>query len=289
MRNTLRISLLLVYVLAMTACKKSYDERISALETKISSPESTPTDVAALIDLYQKAAQSAPEGPNYYQYLAREGDLLWNKGRNPAGAAEVLQLALKLNKDGLDKSHAAGTLAMVYKALREKSGIDQPETPYFLEIKNLLLQNKLWVDSALQVKRSTMVDAEMKLVKPEVVPALTDMIEGYVLALDTTDHAKTAGLLFEAANANRAAGNFARAISFYNTVSGMDADPQKAANSQFMMAFVFENDMHALPEAKIAYENFLKRFPKSEMAGDAKMALANLGKSPEELLKQFNK
>jgi hypothetical protein len=45
-----------------------------------------------------------------------------------------------------------------------------------------------------------------------------------------------------------------------------------------------------LPKAKETYEDFLKKFPDDkDYADDATMALKNLGKSPEDLIKEFEK
>ncbi len=53
----------------------------------------------------------------------------------------------------------------------------------------------------------------------------------------------------------------------------------------FLEAYTNENNLNDLPKAKANYEEFLKKYPKGELAQDASLALENLGKTPEEILK----
>jgi tetratricopeptide (TPR) repeat protein len=282
------IFLLCFSLYSLVGCKQGLDQQISALEQKLATAY-TPETAQKLVGTYQEAVKLDPENPNNYDYLLKGSTLLWDKNRISEAPAKMTCQAINQYGMGKNLSSAVGLLSQLYLDMRLKIGTDKPESDLLLETKKTLLTHQAALDSALQIKRNEMVDAEQKLVKPEVVPVLTDMIEAYALALGTVNQVKTAELLFEAANANRAIGNFARAIGFYQQVADNQADLQKAANSQFMMAFVYENDMQALPQAKAAYETFLKRFPQNEMARDAQVALANLGKSPEQLLKEFNK
>jgi len=45
--------------------------------------------------------------------------------------------------------------------------------------------------------------------------------------------------------------------------------------------------LNELGRAKDIYTEFLKRFPKSNLADDAQASIDNLGKTPEELMKSF--
>jgi TolA-binding protein len=55
----------------------------------------------------------------------------------------------------------------------------------------------------------------------------------------------------------------------------------------FLKAFVYEDQLHDLNKAKKYYEEFLEKYPDSDFADDARISLQNLGKSPEELIKEF--
>jgi tetratricopeptide (TPR) repeat protein len=64
---------------------------------------------------------------------------------------------------------------------------------------------------------------------------------------------------------------------------------RQAPQGLFLQAFIYENLMGNLSKASELYRKFLLLYPKDELADDAKAALGNLGKTPEELVKEFEK
>ncbi|MBL4710470.1 MAG: hypothetical protein JKY48_18725 [Flavobacteriales bacterium] len=62
---------------------------------------------------------------------------------------------------------------------------------------------------------------------------------------------------------------------------------EKRAYGLFLKAFVLENQAQNLDEAKKTYELFLSEFPAHEMADDALASIANLGKTPEQIIREF--
>lgn len=55
----------------------------------------------------------------------------------------------------------------------------------------------------------------------------------------------------------------------------------------FLKAYVYENLLDNLGEAASTYRDFITRFPDNELVDDAQAAIINLGKSPEELVREF--
>lgn len=64
-------------------------------------------------------------------------------------------------------------------------------------------------------------------------------------------------------------------------------DYEKTPSVLFLKAFVYEDQLRDLHNAKKYYEAFLEKYPESDFADDAEMSLKNLGKTPEELIKEF--
>ena len=64
---------------------------------------------------------------------------------------------------------------------------------------------------------------------------------------------------------------------------------EKRAYGLFLLGFVQENYAKNLDEAKRIYELFLTEFPTHEMADDARASIENLGKSPEEIIREFER
>jgi len=65
-------------------------------------------------------------------------------------------------------------------------------------------------------------------------------------------------------------------------------DSKAAPYGLFLNGFIFENDEYDLAKAKTRYELFLTKYPDHELAKSVKSSLKNLGKSPEQILKDAN-
>ncbi len=62
-----------------------------------------------------------------------------------------------------------------------------------------------------------------------------------------------------------------------------------AEESLFLQGYIYENSMNDLENARKVYLEFIHTYPNSELAEDAKLAIQNLGKSPEEIFEGFEK
>lgn len=61
----------------------------------------------------------------------------------------------------------------------------------------------------------------------------------------------------------------------------------KAPHALFLQAFIWDNKLNDDGKAEFLYKQFLEKYPMHEMAKDAQFSLENLGKSDEELIKEF--
>lgn len=95
-------------------------------------------------------------------------------------------------------------------------------------------------------------------------------------------------LILKAAGLAKTIENPQKAIELYSKLAdGMPQHP-KAPTALFMLGFVYENDLGDLAKAKEIYESFLQKYPNdADFADDAQTALKMLGKSPEEIIKEF--
>ncbi|MCK5766045.1 MAG: tetratricopeptide repeat protein [Bacteroidales bacterium] len=78
-----------------------------------------------------------------------------------------------------------------------------------------------------------------------------------------------------------------RAITLYNRVIQDYPDFRKVPECLFLKGYVYENYLGDLDNAKAIYLEFIEKYPDNEFADDAEISIQNLGKSPEELIKQF--
>jgi tetratricopeptide (TPR) repeat protein len=80
-----------------------------------------------------------------------------------------------------------------------------------------------------------------------------------------------------------------QAIEIYETIIKTYPSFKKLPECYFMEAFTYENTLGNFGKASEYYNKFLSMFPEHELADDAKSALKFLGKSPEEMVREFEK
>lgn len=98
----------------------------------------------------------------------------------------------------------------------------------------------------------------------------------------------TPGILFKEADLHRALKEYDAALDIYKKIETDYSSNNKAPHSLFLQGFVYENEVGDLDKAKDRYSKFLEEYPNHELADDVKFSLDNLGKSPEDIIKEFN-
>lgn len=93
--------------------------------------------------------------------------------------------------------------------------------------------------------------------------------------------------LFKAAGIAMNTGDGALSIKYFDKLYTEFPDDQKAPFCLFFKGYVQENVLHDYGLARGSYEMFLKKYPANEFADDAQAAIDNLGKTPEQMVKEF--
>ena len=78
-----------------------------------------------------------------------------------------------------------------------------------------------------------------------------------------------------------------QAIAVYRELAEKYTPSEYAHKGLFIAGFTYANELKNYPEAKKVYEEYLTKFPDSSMAKTARFELANLGKSPDEILNRL--
>lgn len=99
--------------------------------------------------------------------------------------------------------------------------------------------------------------------------------------------AKTPEYLFNESEVYSTKKDFDKAIECYTKIYANYKDHEKAPTALFMLGFTYEDKLKNLDKAKEYYNEFLAKYPKHELADDVQFSLNNLGKSPEEIMKEF--
>ncbi|OWY19073.1 hypothetical protein C7N43_30885 [Sphingobacteriales bacterium UPWRP_1] len=148
-------------------------------------------------------------------------------------------------------------------------------------------------DSAKKNMQKNIVSAESAFVKdgnvatfdPKVAQTALESYEAYAAAYP--DDTLSAQYLFKAGEMYRSLRQFDKAIATYERILKDYNSYSKAPHSLFLMGFTYENDLKDQEKAKQKYEEFMKLYPNHELADDVQFSLANLGKSPDEIIKAF--
>jgi TolA-binding protein len=135
-------------------------------------------------------------------------------------------------------------------------------------------------------------DNEAKMHKSMVLDPNTAAIA--VKAYD--DYAKyypndslTPDFLFKAGEISTANQQYKQALSYYQAISTKYPDFKLQAESLYLQAYLLDNFLNDDAAAKPIYEEVIRKYPKLPYASDAKAAIKNLGKSDEELIREFEK
>ena len=275
--------------LSLTACHSDPVSLIPEYE-KAFEADNTPGKADTLVLLYQAAVKAHPERhADNLHYLSRAAQLKFTYKKDAVTAVRLLNAALKEHGVGQNLTEPIGMLTPAGHAYLYKGAADLTHEPDDIdEMHANLMKNTMWIDSSL-----ARLDKEMGSPTATDKAKAEDFIhiaETYAALIEQKDPDKSVDLLLKAAGLAKSVGNPNKALQMYYNVGEKKPDHAKAPQALFMMAFIYENDLHDLDKAKSTYEEFLKRYPKDpDYADDAQNALKYLGKSPEDIVKEFEK
>ncbi len=93
--------------------------------------------------------------------------------------------------------------------------------------------------------------------------------------------------LFRAASFASSLNQYQRALSLYDTIAKKYPNFYKAAECAFSHGNIYEDKMKDTAKARVYYQLVLDKYPKDQWAMQARFALKNLGKTPDEIINSF--
>ena len=142
-------------------------------------------------------------------------------------------------------------------------------------------------DKAAEIK--TMEDElfsdESKMINRTQADELIALYVGY--ADEFPEDTDTPEYLFKAGDMAMNLNMPRKAIEVFDRILTNYPDFEKTPQCLFLKGYVYENNLGDLNAAKSIYEDFLVKYPDDEFADDAEVSIKNLGKTPEELIKEF--
>ncbi len=135
-------------------------------------------------------------------------------------------------------------------------------------------------------KLMTQMESTGKLSEAEVVKYAKDS----ELYMSVYGDSLAAEYAFNAADLYRGIGDYKRALDMWLLVyKAYDRDHPKAPHALFQCAFAYDTVLDRKDLAKTLYSSFLAKYPDHHLAKDVQLSLKNIDKSPEDLIKEFQK
>jgi TolA-binding protein len=100
---------------------------------------------------------------------------------------------------------------------------------------------------------------------------------------------KAAEYLFKAGEVSMGINMDFDALGYFQRIERDYPTFNKAPHALFLQAFIWDNKLNDDGKAEFLYKQFLEKFPMHEMAKDAQFSLEHIGKSDDELIKEFEK
>lgn len=104
---------------------------------------------------------------------------------------------------------------------------------------------------------------------------------------DYKDDIKTAEIIFKQGEVLNGLKSYEYAIRKFQQVFLVYPKSNKAAESVFLCGFIYDTYLQNYEEAGNYYRKFIRMYPNHTFVKDAKASLESLGKTPEELVKEF--
>ena len=115
-----------------------------------------------------------------------------------------------------------------------------------------------------------------------------DLIKAYIeYAENNSADSLSAEYLFKAGEVAMGISESDKSISCFNKVYTEYPNYRKAATAMFLVGFVYETQLKSLAAAQKIYIDFIKKFPEHNLVDDAQFSLNNLGKTDEQIIKEF--
>lgn len=177
------------------------------------------------------------------------------------------------NGSGLD------TLLVAYQTYSTTYPTDKEQITKYLNNAKSLSEQRL---AAL---RSTTFNEATGVVNAEAVQEFIRLSERYAALLP--DDPQTPEVLFQAGEVAGSVHQYEKTLALYKAITDKYPNYAKASQALFMRAFTLDSELKRIEEARPLYEEFLQKYPKDEFADDAQFLLNNLGKSEEEIIRDF--
>lgn len=139
--------------------------------------------------------------------------------------------------------------------------------------------------SKIETMEQSLFNSNDKMFNDSIAAAVIVAYDEYASLFP--DDPETPDYLFKAGEVSLGLGKPVKSMSYFKKVYDLYPDFERAAYSLFLQAYVLDNHLNDDQHAGEVYTSFIKKYPDHPMAKDAEFSIQNLGKSDEELIKEF--
>ncbi|MGA7160149.1 MAG: tetratricopeptide repeat protein [Bacteroidota bacterium] len=90
--------------------------------------------------------------------------------------------------------------------------------------------------------------------------------------------------LFMLGQAYNSKHDFHAAVNYYGAFVKKYPDLNSTPLAMFFIGFIYNNNLQMFDSARLAYQDFIAKFPNHSLAASAKFELDNIGKTPDEII-----
>jgi tetratricopeptide (TPR) repeat protein len=149
---------------------------------------------------------------------------------------------------------------------------------------NVEITSEQWQEK-IKLMEQSMFNSNDKMFNDSIAVAVIEAYDEFA-ALFPQDP-QTPDFLFKAGEVSLGLGKPLQSMSYFTKVYDKYPTYERASYSLFLQAYVLDNHLHDDVRAGELYTQFMEKFPEHPMAKDAEFSIHNLGKSDEELIKEF--
>lgn len=103
------------------------------------------------------------------------------------------------------------------------------------------------------------------------------------------DDTLCADYLFKSGEISMSIGNYQQAVNYYKELCDKYPNFMYVTESLYMQGFIYDSYINDDNKAREIYQQLIAKYPKHKLVEDAKAAINNLGKTDEELIREFQK
>lgn len=288
------IFLLPILLISLVACsnKKKYQDEIKQLEESLSQ-EVVSEKARELQAAYLSYVDEFPEDTLINsRYLYRSAGLSYRM-REVSEALSAIHQALDHYYPSDNTPNNALLLAQIYQAdLRKEQVAYTILQGMELSFPGTSEQAKLELPDQLP-EVFERLDALRKQIFDERTFAIDfPLANDYITSIEefarvAPRHPQSPELLFKAAEIARSIQTYQKAIELFDWLENRYVGHEREAQALFLKAFTLDDGLRDYDAARLAYQEFIEKYPNDAFADDARFSLKNLGKNVEDLINEF--